>query len=244
MIQFLRNAGCLGGCFTCLAAFCAIFGLYRCFKCRLRDFCCCRLLLRCLGVDRFAEFEVLIHVHEALYTSSKEIYTCVRLRVGNQRAMTDKDKRGQFDQHVSMFVEQGSETLEVDLMDRTTSLVLAKLELDLMREVILSEAPIKQQIYDMVSKSSSVQNPRVKLSLCKHDGDDEEDALLVRDLRDNPTMEEPERDKKTRERARRRNSSSDDLNDDTDSSLSRTWALVAILCVLAAGGCGFFLGKR
>merc|ERR1719261_620057 len=82
-----------------------------CMRCRMRDCACIKRCLRCIGVDKFDDFEMMVLVHEALYTASaQKMSTLVRITAGGQTVSTDQNSKGNFQQPLTLFVEQGSAT--------------------------------------------------------------------------------------------------------------------------------------
>jgi len=136
------------------------------------------------GVDSFDDFELTIAVHEAMYISPKEISTCVRITVGEQQVVTEADTRGQFHQHVSVFVEQGSQVVLVELMEGKGSYVLAVLELDLTKDILERVEPYKHEIFSMVQKNKGVSRPCIKISILTESHTDEEKQLMTHVLSD------------------------------------------------------------
>merc|ERR1719353_1500165 len=99
----------------------------------MRDCSCIKRCFRCLGIDKFDDFEMMVVVHEALYTSAAtKMSTMVRITAGPQSVQTDPNSKGNFQQPLTVFVEQGSGHIQVDLLD-SSKRVLAKLSLDTVR---------------------------------------------------------------------------------------------------------------
>lgn len=177
----ISNSGSAGACLAGVAALCAIFGIYKCLQCQLRDCRCLKWLLKKIGVDSFEDFDLRIIVHEATLTSAKSVSTCVRITVGNQQVVTETDDQGKFHQHVSIRVEQGSECVLVELMESRGKQVLAGLELDLVEDILGREQPVQGQVFDMSQKSKGIRRPRIRLTIL-HEGKSEEEKRLLSDL--------------------------------------------------------------
>jgi len=157
----------------------AICGLYKCAKCRMRDCMCIRGCLRTTGVDKFDDFEVMIVVHEALFTGAKAKTTLVRITAGQHTVSTNERKDHNFHETLSIFVEQGTENLAVELMDAREKRVLASLKLDPVKDLINAEDLARERVFAMKQKSKGLLNPRVKLSMYMEQGAEMEKGLLA-----------------------------------------------------------------
>eukprot|EP00931_Biecheleriopsis_adriatica_P085354 TRINITY_DN5973_c0_g2_i1.p1 TRINITY_DN5973_c0_g2~~TRINITY_DN5973_c0_g2_i1.p1 ORF type:complete len:355 (-),score=86.39 TRINITY_DN5973_c0_g2_i1:109-1173(-) len=159
---------CGAGLFSCLA----VCGLYKCCKCRCRDCGCCKRCLRSTGFDKFDDFEIMVHVHEALFTGEKAKATiCVRVTAGLQTAKTEERKDLAFHESLSIFVEQGVETVFVELMDVREKRVLAVLKLDPIKDLLNSKDLNAEKLYAMKQKSKGLLNPRIRLSVHLDNGE-------------------------------------------------------------------------
>merc|ERR1719191_2060436 len=124
-----------------ILATCAVCGLARCSGFRMRDCSCIKWCLRATGADSFNDFDMMILVHEALYTTNnRKLVTKVRITAGTQMVMTDPCKNGIFQQPLQIFVEQGTDKLVVELLDARDRKVLASLKLDVMSDILKPKA--------------------------------------------------------------------------------------------------------
>merc|ERR1719436_2014940 len=93
----------------CCAALVALFALCGCAagaRCRIRKCRTVRRCFRCLGKDKFVDFEVVFIVQEAVMYSTQKLNSCVRFTAGDQQVCTDVDEHGKFFQPLSLLVEQ------------------------------------------------------------------------------------------------------------------------------------------
>eukprot|EP00931_Biecheleriopsis_adriatica_P085353 TRINITY_DN5973_c0_g1_i1.p1 TRINITY_DN5973_c0_g1~~TRINITY_DN5973_c0_g1_i1.p1 ORF type:complete len:357 (-),score=76.15 TRINITY_DN5973_c0_g1_i1:143-1213(-) len=163
---------------SCLAA-CGIYKCCKCCKCRCRDCGCCKRCLRGTGIDKFDDFEVLVHVHEALFIGGKaKANMCVRATAGLQVAKTEESNSSAFHESLSILVEQGTETVFVELMDAREKRVLAVLKLDPIKHLLDSNDLGREKVYPMKQKSKGLLNPRLKLSIQIDNGEALEKGLL------------------------------------------------------------------
>lgn len=167
----------LGALLAPLLACCAIFGVYKCMNCRLRDCGCMKRWFRVTGVDVFDDFELFVVAHEALYTASThKLSTFVRLSAGRQKVSTDASSRGIFQQPLSLFVEQGTDTILVELMD-SGSRVLANLKFNVAQDILNSKEAIREKLFTMKQKNKGLINPRIRLTIRKESAFEEEGLL-------------------------------------------------------------------
>lgn len=160
-----------------LACF-AICGIYRCSQFRMRDCTCIKRFMRATGCDPFDDFEMLVVVHEAMFTATKvKMYTCVRVTAGVQTVMTSENGKGLFQETLSVFVEQGTDSVVIDLMDSRDRRVIGTLKMDVVKD-LLEKAKGQEQTYLMKQKSKGVLNPKVRLSIHLDSGDGLEKGLL------------------------------------------------------------------
>merc|ERR1712137_1116569 len=90
------------------------------------------------------------------------------LTAGRQQVSTDVDAKGTFYQPLALLVEQGTEAVEVELMDGYADRALAALSLDPRQDILLklkSEGVIRDKTFPMKAATSKVVNPRVKLTI-------------------------------------------------------------------------------
>jgi len=162
---FGGNDNCLFGIIAAIIALCAIFGLYQCCTCRLRNCRCCKKLLLATGTDTYKEFRVTILVHEAMFTVSKgKASTFVRVTAGDERVETDENNKGVYQQALDLFVEQGTESIEIELLDSSKNL-FAVLSLDPEKDILKAKEPCMEKIFNMKEKNKGVLNPRIKLTM-------------------------------------------------------------------------------
>lgn len=172
-------------CSSCTAVFagcCALWGMYKCAKCRCRDVPCVKRLMRCCGCDAFDDFDIVIVVHEAMYTvAGGKRTTCIRLTAGRHQVCTDENSSGRFHQPLELFVEQGTSHVMLELMDASSRKVMANLKLDPLRDVLSvpdREKAVQEKEFAMKPKSKGVINPRVKLTIRRDMLGTEEEGLL------------------------------------------------------------------
>ncbi|CAK9100157.1 unnamed protein product [Durusdinium trenchii] len=146
---------------------CAVCGLYRCSRnCGMRDCGCCKRCLRSTGIDAFDDFELLVVVHEALYTGGKsKSNVCVRVTAGMQSAATSENPKAVFHESLSILVEQGTDVVLVELWDVRERRAMASLKFDPMKDLLHSEDLGREKVYPMKQKTKGLLNPRVRLSL-------------------------------------------------------------------------------
>jgi hypothetical protein len=152
-------------------AVCTIWGFCKLAHCKLRDCSCLKRFLRCTGTDEFDDFDVMVLVHDVAYTRSSSISAAVRIRAGDQVAETDFSSDGHFQQPLSIFVEQGTQHIDVDFISSSKK-VLATLLLDTLGDVIDPKEPVLQKVFRMKQKDKRIMNPMIKLSI--HTEADEE----------------------------------------------------------------------
>jgi len=162
---------------ACIVACSLAAGCYKCSQCRLRDCSCLKWWLRTTGTDRFEDLELFIVVHECYYASTEgEMMTMVRVSAGEHSATTEVHKRV-FQQPMSIFVEQGTEKLEVDLMDSWGRARWAKLDLDI-AELLNVDGGWREHVFSMKPCKRGLANPRVKLTVFRSRNTDEEEGIL------------------------------------------------------------------
>lgn len=146
-------------------------------SCRCRDLWFIRRCLRAAGHDEFDDFELTVMVHEVIFDRSvANLPTMVRITAGTCSAITETSSNGNYQQPLTVNVEQGSPEVLVELVDASES-ALALLRLDVMRDVLGSRAPVPESVIGMRAKSSKVRNPRIKLTLQVTQDDDLEASL-------------------------------------------------------------------
>lgn len=188
MIGLIMN-GVLGGVMrsflgvpcACLGSILAIFaicGCVRCMKCRTRDCGCLKRCFRVTGHDKFDDFEFLMLVHEAIFEHrGAKMTTVVRVTAGLHTVRTDPNSNGIFQQPLTIFVEQGTRQIVVDLMD-TNGRVLASLCLDPQDNILTPKNMSSEQVFNMKQNNKTIRNPKMKLSMVVSTGNDAELGLV------------------------------------------------------------------
>jgi len=165
-----------------IAAACAIFGFVRCRRFRCRDIAFIKSMFRCVGVDGFDDFEVMILVHEATFTTGqkgkRKTNTFARITAGMQVVKTDENSKGIFQQPLTILVEQGTSLILVELCDHRSK-VLATLKLDPVIDILQATKLPSEQLYSMKQKSKDALTPKIKLSMVLDQADDMEAGLLA-----------------------------------------------------------------
>jgi len=147
------GTGCCAVIVGVAVAICALCGINKCMKLRMRDCGCIKRWMRATGSDKFDDFELIINVHEATYTAaSKSKYvskltTAVRVTAGAQTVKTDDSSKGIFQQMLQIFIEQGTEYVLVELMDSRDRKVAGSLKLDIMSDILHAKEPITEKVY-------------------------------------------------------------------------------------------------
>mmetsp|Transcript_130024 Transcript_130024/g.324069 ORF Transcript_130024/g.324069 Transcript_130024/m.324069 type:complete len:340 (+) Transcript_130024:77-1096(+) len=175
MIGLLLRASGFGGdadgCLAIVLACCIGFGLYKCSHFRLRDCLCLKWCLRASGTDRFEDFELFLVVHEVIFTAATDMATVVRVSAGDQVVATEPNKRW-FQQPLSILIEQGTETLEVDIMKPSGKKRLGTLALDIM-DILETKGGYTERVFSVKSCHHGFVNPKVKLSIHLSESDEE-----------------------------------------------------------------------
>jgi len=137
-------------------------------------------LLRVVGVDQFEDFEFLLVVHDVSFEYAKQKFsTEVRVRAGEHTVQTSESANMSFQQPFSIYVEQGTKTVNVELIDKSRQRVISVLDLDIQKDVLPSFSdPVSQKLYTMVQKNKAVINPRIRLSIEIEDSQAVEAGLL------------------------------------------------------------------
>lgn len=162
-----------------IAALLTICGCVRCMRCRMRDCACCKRCLRITGHDRFDDFELMMLVHQAMFDRQEaKLTTVVRVTAGVQSVRTDPNSNGIFQQPLQIFVEQGAQSVIVDMLD-SRDRVLATLTLDTMKDVLGPSVHQPEHVYTMKQKGKGLRNPRIKLTMTVQQDEDLEKGLLA-----------------------------------------------------------------
>jgi len=177
---FLFRSLCRGPCaiIAAIGAIFAICGCIRCLRCRLRDCGICKRFLRATGHDKFDDFELMLLVHEAKFERSHaKVQTVVRVTAGRHHVRTDPNSNGIFQQPLNISVEQGTEKVNVDLLDNYDR-VIATLRLDVMENLLKPENHRPESTYTMKEKVKGIRNPKIKLTVnIEHERDIEKGLL-------------------------------------------------------------------
>lgn len=177
LLGFGADTSCAAMILGAVLACCAICSLYKVCDCRVRDCSCIKRILRCCGCDPYPDLDLFVVVHEVLYTAHSKVQTCVRLTAGRHQVVTDLDSQGVFHQPLSLFVEQGTEDLLLEMLDANLRL-LAHLRFRLC-DIVECKEDIRQKVYAMQQKDKYMVNPRVRLTIRQDASCDEEEALLT-----------------------------------------------------------------
>lgn len=170
----LRMVAAAGG----LAVICGLC-IY-CCRWRARDFPCVKRMMLWFGYDKFPDFELMVLVHEARYMSDRAAQdekTFVRITAGRQMVETDKAHKGQYQQPLQLFVEQGTDSVCGELLDHSGN-VMATVDLDIMNEILCDPSPPSEHPYPMDAKSRSLSEATLILSLVVSKDTDQETGLL------------------------------------------------------------------
>lgn len=151
----------------------ALCGCAACAEFRLRDWFCIKRCLRWTGKDAFDDFELMVFVHE-INCDEHKLARRVRVTAGDHTVRTDRQTKGVFQQPLSVFVEQGTLLIFVDLLDNGGG-VLATLKL--VAADVLKQTTQQEQLFDMRQRHKLVQCPKIKLTLRVNHNADEEQGL-------------------------------------------------------------------
>jgi len=165
-----------------LCACCALCGLYKCASCSCRDCGCIKRCLLCTGVDRFEDFELSVYVHEASFTGPHS--PCkVRVKAGRYEDETKEKEKLNFNERCCLHVEQGTEYLDIDLVESRGKVVLAQLRIDPVKELLDSKGTLGVlKTFKMKQKCKGLLNPRIKLTFLLEGADMDDDSGLIEDL--------------------------------------------------------------
>mmetsp|Transcript_71233 Transcript_71233/g.201884 ORF Transcript_71233/g.201884 Transcript_71233/m.201884 type:complete len:345 (-) Transcript_71233:77-1111(-) len=168
--------GLCGSIIAPLVTICAVCGLLQLCRCKIRDCSWCKRCLRMSGTDTFDDFEMIIIVHQATYTTHKKHSTYVKIHAGDHAVQTDPSNNGVYQQAVSLFVEQGTEDVKLELVSASDK-VLGELRLNVLRDVLSGSAP-SERLFPMRQRNKHVLNPRIRLTLSPGQPGAEDRALL------------------------------------------------------------------
>mmetsp|Transcript_18093 Transcript_18093/g.52714 ORF Transcript_18093/g.52714 Transcript_18093/m.52714 type:complete len:348 (-) Transcript_18093:437-1480(-) len=176
-MPFEGCCACVVGSFT---AMCVLLGVRSCMQMRMRDCSCIKRWMRATGADKFDDFELMVLVHEAMYTSThKKLTTLVRVSAGMQVVETDESNKGLFQQPLSILVEQGTDVICLELIEKKGKKVLAALKLDIEKELLDQKDGMRQKVVSMKQKSKGVTNPRLKVTFALNTENEAEKGLLA-----------------------------------------------------------------
>jgi len=175
------SAAMVGMCAICMViagvcCFCCAKG--GCRACR-----CGKTFLRCIRYDSYPDSEVFIVVKQAHFTCVDEITTCIRITAGGQSVDTDGDAHGNFQQVLTLLVEQGTTEVEVSLLEHWCSKVLASLTLDVEKDIFgkleKHDGPVDRTLF-LKPVHANVLQPKVDISIQVDAGqDDDADGLHI-----------------------------------------------------------------
>jgi hypothetical protein len=169
ILAIVAAVGGICGCMRCM----------RCMRCRLRDCACVKKLLRWTGYDQFDDFELMVLVHEVAFERKEsKLPTVVRLTAGLHAVKTDPNSNGIFQQPLIISVEQGTQFINVDLLDMHDR-ALATLQLDVVDHLFGARIPQPEMVYTMKQKGKGIRNPKCKLTMVVSNADDAEQGLMT-----------------------------------------------------------------
>mmetsp|Transcript_47081 Transcript_47081/g.86316 ORF Transcript_47081/g.86316 Transcript_47081/m.86316 type:complete len:342 (+) Transcript_47081:126-1151(+) len=153
-------------------------GCVWCSRWRLRDWSCCKCLLRFVRYDNFDDFELRVMVHDVSYGKLKQ-KTYLKITAGRQKVETDPSSSGKFHEKMDILVEQGATVVKFDLMD-TRHHVLAQLKLNTVRDILEAKGLCEERTYNMNPKHKSIgQPPKLTLTMLMNFEGDEETPLIA-----------------------------------------------------------------
>lgn len=159
-----------------ICAICALCGLYKCSHLRLRDCSCIKWCMRATGADEFDDFEVMVIVHEVLFSAPMKRNTRIRLTAGQHQVQTNDTRTHIYQEALQLCIEQGTQALLVELIDGRT--VLASLKLPITEAFYDSERCKIEQEHFLKPKCKGISNPKVKLTIHSETNLDAERGLL------------------------------------------------------------------
>lgn len=162
-----------------VASVAVLCGFYQCSKVRLRDCSCIKRLLRRIGHDMYDDFELTVFVHEAVFDKVQpKMYTMVRVTAGLYTVKTDKGSRGNFQQALHVFVEQGTQQVVVDLLSDRGK-ILANISFEVGKDLLEKVQHDSEVVYKMKQKSKLAPNPKAKLTFVVNRSTDLESGPLL-----------------------------------------------------------------
>jgi|Transcript_25942 hypothetical protein len=138
-----------------------------CARWRMRDCALIKAILRITGHDKYDDFEMMVHVHEATFEKKEaKLTTFVRLTAGAHTVQTETSSKSVFQQFLHILIEQGTTHLVIELLEKTRSeRVLAVLKMDIMKDILGPKSLAPEQVYHMQQKGKGVRNPQIMLTL-------------------------------------------------------------------------------
>jgi len=163
---------------------CCCYAKGGCRACR-----CGKGFLRCIGWDKYADAEVFFVVKTAKFVSVDKIETCVKLTAGGFTVQTFADSSGTFHEVLSLFIAQGTEDVEVELLEHWNGRVLAKSRLDVGRDIFEkcgcgryfsgdSGVPVDRTLF-LKPEQNRVAQPKVDVSIQMHSESEGNDDLHI-----------------------------------------------------------------
>jgi len=117
-------------------------------------------------------------VHDAHFESIRtKQTTVVRVTAGRHMVRSDPNSDGVFQQPLHLTVEQGTQTIDIELLNSFGS-ILASLELRPMEDVLNKSADRPEQTFIMESHQKGILNPKIKLTMVVDDPEDDENGAV------------------------------------------------------------------
>lgn len=153
-----------------------------CWWCRsrawsLRSCFCFKRLMRRAGIDKFDAFEALLLIHEAKHLNKSRATTCVRVTSGSHEVETDWNTHSIFQQPFLLFVEQGTEYIQLDLLDGYKR-KMATLKLDPEKDILRCPV-VQEKSFTMKAKQKGVGPATITLTIKLEKAGDEESGLAA-----------------------------------------------------------------
>lgn len=147
---------------------------------KARDVGGVKKLFRLVGVDQFDDFEFVLVVHDVSFEYAKKKFnTEVRVKAGEHTVVTAESSDGSFQQPFSIFVEQGTRSVRVEMVDTNRQRVVSSVDLDINKDILAAyREPVSAKLYTMTQRTKAVINPRIRLSIEVEDSEAVEAGLL------------------------------------------------------------------
>jgi len=155
----------------------ALCGCIRCSRWSLRDIALIKHLYLWIGQDKFDDFELIMFVHEAMFEKQGKTTTYVNVKAGAHCIRTEESPSHIFQQPLHIIVEQGVETIVVELMD-TRHTCMATLHLDVLDQIITPKVLNPEVVYFMKQKAKGVLQPKIQLTMVVNNPDDAASGLV------------------------------------------------------------------